>query len=385
VVNQAVVRPAEAKMLNDTIKASVKAGLNFKGINAAGFASPDGEMGKNEKLADQRAEAAIKHVKGELVKNKAIAAKANVDSMVQKNATPEDWDGFKSMVSASSIAAKDKIMEITNGSSDPEAKEKEIRALPEYKEVSKDIMPKLRRADVKVSFQAREKTKEEIQRLAVSAPDSLSQEELIYGAALNEDPNAKLNIYKAYTQRFPDDWRGHNNIGYILLTQKNVSEAAPWIEKANTLSPNNPIVLNNLGVVARWRGDRKGAEDYYNQATAAGKEVTYNMGVLDVMKGNYTDALTKFGDVCSFNSSLANLLAGKPQDAMSMMECSDYKDTAIGYYLKAIISARTNNAEAVIANLKKAISADANLKSKAKIDLEFRNFRANADFKAIVE
>ena len=48
------------------------------------------------------------------------------------------------------------------------------------------------------------------------------------------------------------------------------------------------------------------------------------------------------------------------------------------YYIAALVSARTNNENGVINNLRKAISMDSTLLQKAKADLEFANFNLNS-------
>jgi hypothetical protein len=75
---------------------------------------------------------------------------------------------------------------------------------------------------------------------------------------------------------------------------------------------------------------------------------------------------------------LAQVLSGNTETAMKTVNDSDASDSAMGYYLKAIIGARMNDADAVTTNLTKAYSMDASLEEKAATDLEFRNFQGEA-------
>jgi hypothetical protein len=90
------------------------------------------------------------------------------------------------------------------------------------------------------------------------------------------------------------------------------------------------------------------------------------------------------GSFNTFNAALAKTLNGSTEDAINTLEASEAKANAEGYYLKAIIGARTSNQEMVVQNLKAAIEKDNSLKAKAKGDAEFLNYREVAEFTALV-
>src|SRR4029077_2898689 len=125
-------------------------------------------------------------------------------------------------------------------------------------------------------------------------------------------------------------------------------------EKANSLAATNATVMNNLGVVASMNGDWKKAADYYAQANGAGKEVNENLAVIDIMHGDYASAVSKYGDSKEFNAALAQLLNGDKDGAMTTLNASPDATTGIGYYLKAVISARKGDKATAINNLKSA-------------------------------
>ena len=98
------------------------------------------------------------------------------------------------------------------------------------------------------------------------------------------------------------DWRGPNNIGFILVKQ-NKMEAKAKFDKANSLSPNNPAVNNNLGVYERANGNDDKTMEYYAAAKGFCKvlEVGNNMGYLEIKSGNYVEA--KFQTMVELNHS----------------------------------------------------------------------------------
>ena len=53
--------------------------------------------------------------------------------------------------------------------------------------------------------------------------------------------------------------------------------------------------------------------------------------------------------------------------------------------MKAIVAARTNDANGVVSNLKAAIAKDKSMAKEAAIDLEFAKYANNADFQALVK
>lgn len=387
-INSSVVRPQEMrqddiKALIEFLKEGVEKEYVWKGVTISAYASPDGELSLNENLANDRAEAAAKALLREFKKLKIEAA--NNDGFFATSGKGEDWEGFKKLMQESDIQDKDLIIRILSQYTDVEQREKEIKNIAAtYVKIAETILPKLRRAQITVNAEEKSKSDEEITALAKSNPDSLTVEELLYAATLTDDMNEKLRIYKEVQRIYPNDWRGHNNVGYIYLLQKNVKDAEAALKKAQQIDPNNAVVNNNLGIVARWNGDRNKAKELYEKAKSAGPEVRYNLGVVYILDGDYSSAVSNMGSEKTFNAALAKLLNADLDGALSTIDASDAANTAMGYYLKAIIGARKGNKELLISNLKTAIEKDASLKEKAKGDAEFIKYRSDADFTGLV-
>lgn len=392
-MNQSQVRPSE--MNNETVKAmkaAVAANVanpasrtTYTGMNVSAYASPDGELSLNTELAEDRAKASIKSMMGMFKEKKMKVDTATKEAFYKKVTTAEDWDGFKKAMEASSIADKDLILRVLTMYPDGETREKEIKNLSKtYTEVADKILPKLRRSVLTLNMQVTGLSDQEITTLVSSKPDSLKIEEILYAATLTTDINTKLDIYKKAEAQYPNDWRTSNNVGYVYLMQNKLNDAEAQFKKADALSANNPVVKNNLGIVARWKGDRKAAMELYKQAGSS-PEVSYNMGIIEIQNGNYAGAVSNFGAENTFNSALAKLLNGNSEGAMSTIDNSTTdKDAALSFYLKAIAGARQNKADVLTSNLKVAIQKDASFKQMAKDDAEFIKFRENAEFKAMV-
>lgn len=391
VISQSTVRPTEMKSEEmKNISAFIMANLHnttwydFKGIDVSAYASPDGETDKNEKLAQDRAKTATDAMVGTFKKHEKKDIKFGKSKDQYKTVTTrEDWEGFKNMMQASTMKDKDLILRVLTMYSDPAQRRKEIKNLAEtYKELKEQVLPKLRRAEITVMVDKKGRTDEMITRLCNSNPDSLSIEELLYGATLTTDVNTKMNIYKAAEKQYPSDWRGSNNLGVTYLMTNKTDDAKAAFARAAANASGNPIVANNTGIIYAKAGDRRTAMDYYNKASGAGDEVNYNKGIVNVRDGKYSDAVSNFGSYKGFNLALAQILNGNGESAAATIDASNEKDMALSYYIKAVASARKGDA-AGLSNLKTAIEKDASLKAAAKDDCEFLKWRDNADFKAL--
>ena len=391
VVNKSDVRASELK--SDEVKnvqEFIKTNLNnpwyeFKDISVSAYASPDGEQSLNANLAEDRAKSGSKAMMNEFKKDKNKEQKfGKEESNYVTKTTAEDWDGFKSLMEGSAIADKDLILRVLTMYTDLDQREKEIKNLSKtYTEVSEKILPKLRRSVLTINVNKKSRTDEQITKLTTTFPDSLSVEEMLYGANLTNDVNTKVAIYSAAEKKYSSDWRTSNNLGVALLMNNKVSEAGEAFKRAEANANGNPILMNNLGIVASKAGDRKKAMEMYDKASGAGNEVSYNKGILNVRDGKYADAVGNFGEYKGFNKALAELLNGNAGSVVSTIDASNEKDMAMSSYLKAVAAARNNNTAEVINNLKTAIEKDGSLKAWAKDDAEFIKLRDNADFKAL--
>ncbi|MCK7535100.1 MAG: hypothetical protein MZV63_30975 [Marinilabiliales bacterium] len=131
---------------------------------------------------------------------------------------------------------------------------------------------------------------------AINKPDTLDIEELLYAGKLAQTNEDKAKIYAAATVKYPGCLRAWNNLGYTNIQLKNIAEAKANFEKANEIKAGNPIITNNLGVIALLNGDKENAQKLFLEATDAGKSVNYNLGILKIMAGDYEAAVNYFQD-----------------------------------------------------------------------------------------
>jgi len=378
-IQSSVVRPEELTQADiEAVRKFMDKGVTYaydwKSVEISSYASPDGETALNENLAGDRANTAAKALSAMFAKRKIAAGKT--ETLYKKSPKGEDWEGFKTKLQASNIEDKDMIIRVLGMYADDKKREEEIKNMAAtYVILAEQILPPLRRSVITINAEEKAKTDDDLKRIVKENPSELTAEEILYTATLYNDLNQKLEVYKAAQSVHADDWRGHNNVGWVYVQQNKVSEAKTEFEKAEKAGSSEKVVMNNLGVVTRLMGDRKGAMAYYEKAKGAGKEVNYNIGILNIMDGKYADAVSNMSGNNTFNTALAQTLNGNTEGALNAIEASDAKATTEAYYLKAIIGARSSNKDMVINNLKAAIEKDASLKEKAAKDAEFLDYR----------
>lgn len=388
-INSAQIRTKETK--SDDIKAleefikDAKAAedLELKDIQIQSYASPDGPVSLNEKLAGNRENAADKFVKNSMKKNN-VEEYNNLD-FFKKYVVAEDWDGFKKAMEESDIRDKELILRVLAMHSDPEEREREIKNISSaFSSIADEILPKLRRSRFVVNVDRIGKSDEQLRDLAKSGPASLNVEELLYSATLFDSNADKLAVYETAVKQFPNDWRGYNDAGMILFEMGKIDEAKADFQKADQLDANNKVVKNNLGAVELKNGNLKEAEVLFGAATGVGDEVNYNKGIVAIKNGDYKTAVEYFGNCDCANAALANLLAGNNNEASKKLN-DNRSDSALVSYLKAVVAARNNDNGAVISNLQAACAKDASMKQLAATDMEFVKLFDNAEFQSVVK
>ncbi|RLD87121.1 MAG: hypothetical protein DRJ02_07135 [Bacteroidetes bacterium] len=369
--------------INDILK-----GWDLKEVTINGWASPEGEETFNQGLSEHRAETAEKHVMKKLKKaakeNEFIEDQAFEEIDILLTANGPDWNGFMQAVEASDISDKAAIINVIN-SADQLKREEEIRnMILIYPELEKDILPALRRAEINVYTYEYKRPAEEIAEMSVSNPTELTLAELLYAATLTDDAGTKRVIYQNVLNQYPKCYRAMTNLAAVELGEGNLDEAIALLNQSYERNAESFETLNNLGVYYMMTGDYAKAKDYLNQSKALGGDVNYNMGIVNIYEGNYSEAVSNLsGAKCDFNLGLAQLLNKDFSGAENTFNCVEPKD-ADTYYLLAVAAARQDNKENTLDYLGQSIKADAAMAQQAALDREFLKFYNDPGFKALV-
>ena len=363
-------------------------GWKVKSIDIQGWASPEGEETFNQGLSEHRAQTMEKYVKTkikrELRKKDNSFAFKNIDDLTfNLNANGPDWNGFMKAVQNSNISDKSAILNVVN-SADESKKEEEIRNMIQiYPELERDILPPLRRAELYVNAIEPKRPESEIASLSTSPNyGELKINELLHAANLTTDLNTKKQIYANAMTKYPKCWRAAANAGAVEVELGNYDEAKALLMKAMKLNKDAAQVRNNMGILQARIGDYKRAEHCFTVAQQLGADESYNLGIVNIMKGNYAKAVQLLNNnKCEYNLGLAQILNGDLDHAASTLKCA--KESASTDYLLAVVGMRKGDNAMVYDYLAKAIKQDPSYAGKAAKDREFIKLFKEANFKAL--
>ena len=365
----------ELKDWKDRVKQANDAANQNVSVEVSAYASPDGGLTLNESLAERREANTTRYLKGELNKRK-------IDVPVGAHYTAQDWEGFKELVSKSNLQDKDLVLRVLSMYSDPEQREREIKNISTvFRSLADEILPKLRRSRLTANIEIIGKSDEEISRLAQSNPKALNVEELLYAATLATNDVDREAIYTKASELFPGDYRTWNNIGMQRYYAGDLRKAEELFNKSNSVQQNSAANIN-LGLLALTRGERDKAQQLIGGASDVA-ELGEALGMLYLEQGDYAKAVSSFGAAKTNNAALAQILTKDYSKASQTLNAVTRPDATTDY-LKAIVSARTNDAAGVISHLKAAISKKKSLAREAANDLEFAKYAKDAAFTNLV-
>ncbi|GBU06835.1 hypothetical protein AwDysgo_01660 [Bacteroidales bacterium] len=377
-IQQAELRSGELRKTElgdwkNTVKNANEAPNQKVDIEISAYASPDGGLELNEKLAVQREKNTSKYLTAEM-------KKAKVDAPINAKYTAQDWEGFKELVEKSKIQDKDLVLRTLSMYTDPEQREQEIKNISSvFSALADEILPQLRRSRLTANVEIIGKSDEEISSLAVSNPKGLNIEEILYAATLVKTNAEKEKIYTKTTELYSKDARAFNNLGVIEFAKGNVAAADKFFSQASQVSGGKSAEANcNLAFIALANNDKAKASQLLGNASGVA-ELNNALGLIALMNGEYSKAASSFGSTKSNNAALAQILSKDYNKASTTLNAVGAPNATTAY-LKAVVAARTNNLKDVVSNLKEVGSKDKKMLAKAASDVEFAKFASNAEF-----
>ena len=346
-------------------------------IKVSAYASPDGGVMLNDGIAVVREINTAKQMKKEL-------KDAKLDGYVDSEYTAEDWEGFKELVSKSNLPDKELILRLLSMYTDPEEREQQIKNISSvYAELADEILPKLRRARVTLNYQIIGRSDEQIKAQYAADPSELSLEEILYSAILTDEEAERTDIFNTAIRLYPNDYRAYNNLGVMAYNKGDYSTASSYFAKAESVSKAAPEVMVNLGYLDLLQGNVSEAEGFMAKGADA-KAGDEALGNLYIAQGEYGRAAALLKGKNTNSALLAQVLNKNYVAARETLEEMENPD-AVTYYIKAVLGARISNVGFVYDGLKKAVELDPSLAKKAMGDLEFAKYVKDATFCEILK
>ena len=323
-----------------------------------GYASPDGPERLNDKLSSARSKSGHKTAEKLL---KGTGMELDVASY------GEDWEGFKELVAESDIQDKDIILQVLGRYDSSSQRESEIKNMSAvFTELKKEILPKLRRAQLVNSTDIKGKTNDEMAALINSGRlDELTNEELLYMAeSVITDKEVKATILD-YTAKKFNDARAYNNLGVVYAAMGDMSKALTAYEKAQQLGLNTNEINSNLALANLANGNITKAQQYAAAADAKTKSL------ISAAQGNYSTAAATLS---GYNAAIANTMNN---DLTAAKKAISADASAKADYLRAVIASKEGDIATAKAQLQSAIAKDASLAVKAAKDVNLANLFAS--------
>lgn len=370
-INQANIRKSELK--NNSVQEFVemlkkinadREGFNVQNVEIQAYASPEGGVKLNDKLAGNRKNESEKYVKNTLKQTK-------VNADIDAHYTAQDWDGFQKLVAASNLQDKEVILRVLSMYEDPQEREQQIRNMSAgFRELADGILPELRRSRLIINYETIGRSDEQIKAQYSEDASKLSADELLYAATLDEPVAKQEEIYKKTAETYPNDYRAYNNLAALALAKGDTAKAREYAQKAASLGANTPEAQANLGLLSLIDGNVQDAERAIAKSSGS-ESVNQAIGTLAIAKGDYAQAEKAFAKVNSNTAALAQLL-NKNYDAAAKTLDRVENPNAMTDYLHAVVAARRGNKFAASSYLKEALQKDPSLKQYAENDLELQ-------------
>ena len=323
-----------------------------------GYASPDGPEKFNDNLSSARSKSGHK-VAEKLLKDTGMG--------LDVASYGEDWEGFKELVAASDIEDKDIILQVLSRYDSSTQREAEIKNMSAvFTALKKEILPKLRRAQLVNSTDIKGKTNDEMAALINSGRlEELTNEELLYMAeSVITDAKVQATVLEYAAKKF-NDARAYNNLGVAYAKLGDVKKALANFEKAAQMGLNTNEVNSNLALANLADGNVAKAQQYAAAADAKTK------AMLAAAQGSYSAAAST---LAGYNAAIANTMNN---DLTAAKKAITADASAKADYLRAVIASKEGDLETAKAQLKSAIAKDASLAAKAANDVNLANLFAS--------
>lgn len=245
----------------DSLKAD--ADITMDTIYIKGFASPESPYKNNTRLAKGRTQALKDYVTRQYSFN---------EDFILTSYEPEDWEGLRKFVEASSISHRQEILDIIDSDMDPDPKEWKLKSTypHEYRYLLDACYPALRHSDYKIIYKIRTYTDiEDLRKVFREAPAKLSLREFCNLASSYEPGSEEFNdVYSVAVTVYPHSEAANLNAANAAMDDGDKKKAQKHLSKAGE----GPEAVYARGVYAGLIQDYAQALELFTRAAQAASE-----------------------------------------------------------------------------------------------------------------
>ena len=244
------------KMQNELAPLTKDPLVIFKAVRICGYASPDGSVKTNERMASTRAASFAEQLK---------ERNQFADSLIQVQSGGEDWDELIRLLNEKKPAFAAKALETIAKYDNLDVREARLKTAlgASYSTLVKEYYPSLRRLGITVDYEIREVTPEEAAQLIKTRPDALNLREILSAAKLYKPGSPEYReIYETAVTRYPDNPVANINAAAAQIIYGDFERAARYLNRVK----DNARAWNNLGVLAWLQDNTEVAKVWFNKA-----------------------------------------------------------------------------------------------------------------------
>lgn len=244
------------KMQNELAPLTKDPLVIFKAVRICGYASPDGSVKTNERMASTRAASFAEQLK---------ERNQFADSLIQVQSGGEDWDELIRLLNEKKPAFATKALETIAKYDNLDVREARLKTAlgASYSTLVKEYYPSLRRLGITVDYEIREVTPEEAAQLIKTRPDALNLREILSAAKLYKPGSPEYReIYETAVTRYPDNPVANINAAAAQIIYGDFERAARYLNRVK----DNARAWNNLGVLAWLQDNTEVAKVWFNKA-----------------------------------------------------------------------------------------------------------------------
>ncbi|MCD7977090.1 MAG: DUF3868 domain-containing protein [Tannerellaceae bacterium] len=244
--------------------------LTVDQVSITGYASPEGSVALNDRLAQGRAEA---------LKN-YLAGRSGFPAHIYRiERGGEDWAGLEKLLESSSFPYRHEMISILQSTYYSDERKRKLQALDNgrpYREILQWLYPRLRRVVSRVDFTVRGFNTEEATVIIRKTPQLLSLEEMFMVAGTYPKESREFaDVFETAVRLFPEDPVANHNAAATALLMKDLQQAENYLEKT---SPNTSEYMNNKGVLHLLSGQYEQAGEFFKEAARRGvPEANHNL------------------------------------------------------------------------------------------------------------
>ncbi len=231
-------------------------------ILLTGYASPEGPYANNVRLAKGRTEVVKKYVEDH---------STFPSSVYDTSSVPEDWQGLRAWIAASSEPQKEAMMAFIDDPSVPIEKKNDVfrsKFPKEYPFLLKNVYPELRHTDYKITYSIRKFFDvDEIKRVFDRNPRLLSLNELYLLAGKYAPGTPEYDkVFATAAVMYPESAVANLNAAGSAMALGNLNAAHMYLDKVKP----SPDASYARGILAAKEGDYAKALQLLKEANQAG-------------------------------------------------------------------------------------------------------------------